>query len=75
MYSSKVLMVYCKEYGWRTIYCLLIGLSTFEKNPGAASDYIKPLLKYAAAHIPSEHHADTQLFILATAGMRMIPKE
>lgn len=51
------------------------GLDTFENNPGAASDYIKPLLKYAAAHIPTEHHPDTQLFILATAGMRMISKE
>ncbi|XP_071166808.1 ectonucleoside triphosphate diphosphohydrolase 7-like [Mytilus edulis] len=51
------------------------GLDTFEKNPGAASDYINPLLKYAASHIPSAHHADTQLFILATAGMRMIPQE
>ncbi|KAJ8316922.1 hypothetical protein KUTeg_004826, partial [Tegillarca granosa] len=49
------------------------GLDTFENNPGAASDYLKPLLKYAASHIPKQYHKETLLFILATAGMRLIP--
>lgn len=44
-------------------------------NPEAASDYIKPLLQFVAAHIPVDQQKETILFILATAGMRMIPEE
>ncbi|KAK3095111.1 hypothetical protein FSP39_010449 [Pinctada imbricata] len=49
------------------------GLDTFKDNPRAASDYISPLLKFAGSYIPRNRHKDTPLFILATAGMRMIP--
>lgn len=49
------------------------GLDKFENNAGAASDYIRPLLKFAASYIPQEQRKETLLFILATAGMRMIP--
>ncbi|OWF42723.1 ectonucleoside triphosphate diphosphohydrolase 7-like [Mizuhopecten yessoensis] len=48
------------------------GLDKFENNPGAASEYIRPLLKFAASYIPKEQQKEALLFILATAGMRMI---
>lgn len=51
------------------------GLDTFKDNPEAASDYIKPLLQFVAAHIPVDQQKETILFILATAGMRLIPEE
>ena len=33
---------------------------------------MRPLLGLAASHIPIEHHSETVLYILATAGMRML---
>ncbi|XP_033125554.1 ectonucleoside triphosphate diphosphohydrolase 4-like [Anneissia japonica] len=50
------------------------GLSTFKNNPEDSSEYIKPLLEFAASHIPKKKHVETQLYILATAGMRMLPE-
>ncbi|CAH1784625.1 unnamed protein product [Owenia fusiformis] len=48
------------------------GLSTYGDKASEASEYIRPLLKYAADHIPSSKHKETPLYILATAGMRML---
>lgn len=50
------------------------GLSTFGDNPSSSSTYIRPLLTYAAQHIPEEKHSETLLYILATAGMRVLPE-
>ena len=50
------------------------GLSSLENEPEKAFEYLVPLLDFAAKHIPSENHQDTPLFILATAGMRLIHK-
>ncbi|XP_029644808.1 ectonucleoside triphosphate diphosphohydrolase 7-like isoform X2 [Octopus sinensis] len=49
------------------------GLSTFASNPSAASKYLHPLLSYAAKNIPEVKHSETLLYILATAGMRVLP--
>ena len=38
-------------------------------------DYIKPLLKFAEQYIPEEKVKSTQLYILATAGMRLIERD
>lgn len=48
------------------------GISTFVYKPYATSDYLDPLLEFAAKHIPSRKHAETPLYILATAGMRLL---
>ncbi|KAL3863359.1 hypothetical protein ACJMK2_005117 [Sinanodonta woodiana] len=48
------------------------GLDKFGSNPGAASEYIRPLLEFAKSYIPQQHHKETLLYILATAGMRML---
>ncbi|KAL8580844.1 hypothetical protein ACOMHN_017348 [Nucella lapillus] len=50
------------------------GLSEFEDHPDDASDHIKKLLLFAQDYIPRHKHKETPLYILATAGMRMIPK-
>lgn len=51
------------------------GLSSCSNNPSSASDYIDPLLKFAATNIPPSKHKETPLFILATAGMRLLPEQ
>ncbi|XP_070541457.1 ectonucleoside triphosphate diphosphohydrolase 4-like isoform X2 [Ptychodera flava] len=50
------------------------GLSTFAEKPEEASEYLKPLLQYAADHIPRVKHQETPLYVLATAGLRMLPE-
>uniref|UniRef100_A0A674A9T4 nucleoside-triphosphate phosphatase n=1 Tax=Salmo trutta TaxID=8032 RepID=A0A674A9T4_SALTR len=49
------------------------GISTLAKTPEKASDYIHPLLSFAAWHIPKHKHQETPLYILCTAGMRVLP--
>ncbi|CAG2166084.1 unnamed protein product [Oppiella nova] len=51
------------------------GLSSVASNPSSASLYIEPLLRFAAKNIPKDKHRSTPLFILATAGMRLLPLE
>ncbi|KAL5015681.1 hypothetical protein ScPMuIL_005270 [Solemya velum] len=51
------------------------GLDTFEDKTDEASEYIKPLLEFAGSYIPKESHKTTLLYVMATAGMRMLSKE
>ncbi|KAM3622861.1 uncharacterized protein V6R79_004025 [Siganus canaliculatus] len=50
------------------------GISTMAKKPAQASDYLEPLLSFAAAHVPRNKHKETPLYILCTAGMRLLPE-
>ncbi|XP_041640956.1 ectonucleoside triphosphate diphosphohydrolase 7-like [Cheilinus undulatus] len=50
------------------------GISTLAKTPTQASDYLYPLLSFAAAHVPKDKHKETPLYILCTAGMRLLPE-
>lgn len=52
----------------------LVGISELAKTPEKASDYIYPLLSFAAQHIPKNKHQETPLYILCTAGMRILPE-
>ena len=51
------------------------GLSSTSSNPSLASDVIEPLLDFASTHVPKAKHKTTPLYILATAGMRMLNKK
>ncbi|XP_020893372.1 ectonucleoside triphosphate diphosphohydrolase 4 isoform X2 [Exaiptasia diaphana] len=51
------------------------GISTYSTNPSNASEYLKPLLDFAVEHIPKSKHKETPLYILATAGMRLLSKD
>ncbi|KPP72663.1 ectonucleoside triphosphate diphosphohydrolase 4-like [Scleropages formosus] len=50
------------------------GISELSATPEKASDYIYPLLSFAAQHIPKNKHQETPLYILCTAGMRVLPE-
>ncbi|KAM6972820.1 ectonucleoside triphosphate diphosphohydrolase 7-like [Aplochiton taeniatus] len=49
------------------------GISTLAETPKQASDYLYPLLSFAATHVPRAKHKETPLYILCTAGMRLLP--
>ncbi|XP_056136181.1 ectonucleoside triphosphate diphosphohydrolase 7-like [Lampris incognitus] len=48
------------------------GISTLAQTPAQVSDYLNPLLSFAAAHVPKAKHKETPLYILCTAGMRLL---
>nr|XP_035125892.1 ectonucleoside triphosphate diphosphohydrolase 4 isoform X5 [Callithrix jacchus] len=50
------------------------GISEFATSPEKVSDYISPLLNFAAEHVPRAKHKETPLYILCTAGMRILPE-
>uniref|UniRef100_UPI00398F80C0 ectonucleoside triphosphate diphosphohydrolase 4-like isoform X2 n=1 Tax=Pristiophorus japonicus TaxID=55135 RepID=UPI00398F80C0 len=50
------------------------GISTLASSPDKATDYLHPLLSFATAHIPVAKHKETPLYILCTAGMRLLPE-
>ncbi|KAN0123962.1 GDA1/CD39 (nucleoside phosphatase) family domain containing protein [Russula decolorans] len=51
------------------------GISSFADNPDDIPAYLAPLLKHAQTHIPPSLHHETPLFLLATAGMRLLSPE
>jgi len=63
------------QHGQPVVKKVTPGLDTFEDNSEGASDYLQPLLEFAAEHIPKEQHKETLLYILATAGMRMLSEQ
>lgn len=50
------------------------GISTMANTPAKASNYLHPLLSFAAAHVPKDKRKETPLYILCTAGMRLLPE-
>ena len=51
------------------------GLTNYKHPRLAYEDGIKPLLKYVLHHIPADQIPITPVYILATAGMRLIPTQ
>lgn len=51
------------------------GISTYSKKTDAIwSEHFKDLIEFANDIIPKEKHSDTPIFVLATAGMRLLSK-
>ncbi|KAI0949853.1 hypothetical protein AcW1_006246 [Taiwanofungus camphoratus] len=48
------------------------GISSFAENPEGVASYLAPLLEHARSHIPPSLQSETPLFLLATAGMRLL---
>ncbi|VEL12194.1 unnamed protein product [Protopolystoma xenopodis] len=51
------------------------GLSSFGNNLSGIAKYLSPLLDLAVKNIPQEKHKETPIYILATAGMRLLPEK
>ncbi|KAK1755970.1 nucleoside phosphatase family-domain-containing protein [Echria macrotheca] len=51
------------------------GVSTFGENPkDVGPDHLRDLIKHALKIIPEDKIEDTPIFLMATAGMRLLPK-
>jgi hypothetical protein len=48
------------------------GLSAFKDSSQAAGASLAPLIEFAKQKIPAEHIASTPMFLMATAGLRMV---
>ncbi|KAI2811846.1 Ectonucleoside triphosphate diphosphohydrolase 4 [Blomia tropicalis] len=62
------------QLGKDVYHSITPGLSSCANRPENASDYISPLLRFASENIPKAKHKETPLYILATAGMRLLEK-
>ncbi|KAI0780527.1 nucleoside phosphatase family-domain-containing protein [Trametes elegans] len=51
------------------------GLSSFADDVEGIGAYLRPLLEHARTHIPPSLQPETPLFLLATAGMRLLVPE
>ncbi|GAA6013899.1 hypothetical protein JCM8202_000853 [Rhodotorula sphaerocarpa] len=49
------------------------GISTLGGDPDAVGDYLRPLIEFASSVIPADQLASTPIYLLATAGMRLLP--
>ena len=54
------------------VVCNFAGLSSFVNNPSESSEHIAVLLQYASALVPKEKHGETPVYIMATAGLRLL---
>jgi len=54
---------------------LVSGISSFAENPKGVSQYLQPFLGYVRTHLPPSVEVDTPIFLLATAGMRLLTQE
>ncbi|EEB91823.1 hypothetical protein MPER_09757 [Moniliophthora perniciosa FA553] len=59
-------------------FVISIGISSLADSDDpneAVAAYLRPLLSFAYDHVPPKLHQETPLFLLATAGMRLLPAE
>ena len=51
------------------------GLSSLADDPSRVEEYMTPLLESAKNTIPEDKQSSTPIFLLATAGMRLLPED
>lgn len=72
---SEQLSLLSLERVYFPLFCAL-GLSSFAENPEGVAAYLAPLLEHARSQVPPSLQPGTPLFLLATAGMRLLtPKQ
>lgn len=53
----------------------MLGISSFGNDPSGVAGHLSPLLNHAREVIPPSLHSETQIYLLATAGMRLLPQD
>lgn len=53
----------------------MIGISTLGPTPEQVPEYLKPLLDFAMEIVPSSELPHTPIYLMATAGMRLLPED
>ncbi|KAI8979695.1 nucleoside phosphatase family-domain-containing protein [Mycotypha africana] len=51
------------------------GISTYGSRPNEVGEHLDMLLEFAQEVVPEKNHALTPIFLMATAGMRLLPEE
>ncbi|KAK1230627.1 Golgi apyrase [Marasmius sp. AFHP31] len=51
------------------------GISSFADHPEDLPNYLRPLLAHALDYVPPSLHSQTPIYLLATAGMRLLTSE
>jgi Golgi apyrase len=73
---TKSSPVCCVTFGVQAFNStLLSGISTYGNDPESVVSHLQPLLSHARKHIPPYLEKETPLFLLATAGMRLLPPD
>ena len=55
-----------------SLICSVAGISTYGSSPDSVMSYLTPLLDHASLYVPVSQHSQTPLYIMATAGMRLL---
>lgn len=63
------------EYGFPLRKKVEPGIATFVNTPDQAYRSLTPLLDFALSHIPEPRWTQTSLYVLCTAGMRLLEEE
>ncbi|CAO3637677.1 unnamed protein product [Mucor fragilis] len=50
------------------------GISTFGSKPNEVGEHLDMLLDFSKEVVPEDSHASTPIFLMATAGMRLLPE-
>ncbi|KAI8642322.1 nucleoside phosphatase family-domain-containing protein [Parasitella parasitica] len=51
------------------------GISTFGSKPNEVGEHLDTLLDFSKEVVPEDIHTSTPIFLMATAGMRLLPEE
>ncbi|EIE75476.1 hypothetical protein G6F46_000868 [Rhizopus delemar] len=51
------------------------GISTFGSRPSEVGEHLDMLLDFAKEVVPADSHSSTPIFLMATAGMRLLPED
>lgn len=52
----------------------MLGISSYGSKPQEVGEHLQLLLDYASEVVPKENYASTPIFLMATAGMRLLPE-
>lgn len=70
-----VVAKFLRDVSQRVNYSIIQGISSYADDPESIVVHLRPLLAHARNLVPPSLQRTTPLFLLATAGMRLLPPE